>query len=440
MTRKRSKSLFVLFSIILVILLIASFVSFTYPLSVNGNYYSYSSFISNLRLGEDISNGLRIVYRAELPEGELSTNYNNLLQSTKYDLKNIVEASGYQDVTVADYGDDGIVVNIGNILTKTDFSDLINLVGSPETISFYMGDKTETSKPLAVAGDIASVSAQEYYDASTAQNIFYVRIDFKDRVKDYIADETAEGGTMNIYFGDTQFTSMDLGDSGITEGIITIQSEAFDNMTTTTYYANKIKTGMLSLELTQIECDEITPSYGLGADMLLSIAMLVFVVAGFAFLIVKYKHMGWIACFNLLFYITIGLFLLQSIPVVNINFAGMVAMLIVFLLAIDSLMTIIERAKAYYNKDTKLHIAFKMAQKESLARIMFNNALMVVAGFICILLPSATLKSFGWVALVMSFVNMFTSLVMMRLFVNMYLPFNNTDGKKCNFHKGGKNA
>lgn len=440
MTRKRSKGLFVVLSIILTILLIASFVSFTYPLSVNGNYYSYSSFISNLRLGEDISNGLKIVYRTELPDGELSTNYCTLLNSTKHDLKEIIESSGYQDVTVSDYGTDGIVVNIGNIITKSDMTDLINLVGSPETISFYLGEKTETSKPLVVANDIKSVSAQEYYDASTAKNIFYVRIDFKDQLKDYLAEKTAEGGTLNIYLGESQFTSMDLGSTGITEGIITIQSDAFTGMDTTTYYANKIKTGTLGLELTQIECEEITPSYGIGGDMLLSIAMVIAVVACFVLLIVKYKHVGWLACYNLLFFITIGLFLLQSIPLVNINFAGILAMMLTLVLSVDSLITIIEKAKSYYNRDAKLHVAFKMAQKDSLARIMFTNALVALAGFVCLLLPSATLKSFGWVSMVMSLVNIFTSLVMMRLFINMYLPFNNTDGKKCNFHKGGKNA
>lgn len=440
MTKKRSKCLIVVFAILLVILLVASFVNFTYPLSINGNYYSYSNFVSNIRLGEDIGESLRIVYRTELPYGELETNYAVLLDSTKAELKDIVEGTGYQDVTVATRGEDEIILTIGNILTKSDSADLINLIGSPETISFYMGDKSETTTPLAVAKDIKSVSSQEYYDSSTGTNIYYVRIDFNDNVKGKIATKTASGGTMNIYFGDTQFTSMDLGDRGITDGVITIQSDAFTSMELTTYYANKIKTGMLDLELTQIECANVTPSYGKGAGLLLAIAMVVFILAAFVLLIIKYKHIGWIACFNLLFFITINLFLLQSIPFVNINFAGMVAMLVSFIIAADSIMTIYEKAKAYYNADTKLYIAFKVAQKDSLFRILFNNALFIVAGFICVLLPSAILKSFGWVALVTAFVNMFTSLAMMRLFIKMYLPFNNLDGKKCNFHKGGQDA
>jgi hypothetical protein len=55
-------------------------------------------------------------------------------------------------------------------------------------------------------------------------------------------------------------------------------------------------------------------------------------------------------------------------------------------------------------------------------------------------MPSLPIQSFGWVALVMPIVSVFCSQALMRLFIKMYLALNNTDGKKCNFHKGGKNA
>ena len=120
MTKKRSKSLFILFSILLVLCLVACFVNFTYPLSVNGNYYSYSNFVSNLKLGEDVSRSLRIVYRAEQSEDEINTKYNELRVATMNDLAEIVKAEGYKDVTVAEYGEDCIVVQVGNLLTIED--------------------------------------------------------------------------------------------------------------------------------------------------------------------------------------------------------------------------------------------------------------------------------------------------------------------------------
>ena len=81
-----------------------------------------------------------------------------------------------------------------------------------------------------------------------------------------------------------------------------------------------------------------------------------------------------------------------------------------------------------------------MSMKENLARSMFVNALVAIAGLICIFMPVLSVQSFGWVALVLPFVSVFTLHALMRLFIKMYLALNNENGTKCNFHKGGKNA
>ena len=46
MTKNRSKMLIIFLTIILVVGLVASFVNFTYPFSVGGVKYKYSSFIN----------------------------------------------------------------------------------------------------------------------------------------------------------------------------------------------------------------------------------------------------------------------------------------------------------------------------------------------------------------------------------------------------------
>ena len=131
---------------------------------------------------------------------------------------------------------------------------------------------------------------------------------------------------------------------------------------------------------------------------------------------------------------------MQSIPLVHINYAGILAIMVCFVLSVDALVEVLERAKHHYQNEVKLHIAFREAQKETLFKTLFLNAVILVAGFVCVFMPIASVQSFGWVALVLSLVSTFTNLVMMRLFTKMYLALNNEDGKKCNFHKGGKNA
>lgn len=435
MTKKLSRSLFVIFAIILVVGLIACCVNFTYPLSVKGNYYSYSNFVSNLKLGEDISNSLRIVYRAEKAENEADTNYENLLNSTMADLQGIVQSEGYKDVSVSSYldgeGYQNIIVTVGNLLTVDDESFVASLIGNPTAISFS-SDKAKENI-LATGKDIKDVTAGSTptEDGSLA---YYTLIEFNDGIKSKM--ETAGESTVYINIGENQLEWT----YGIKDGLMPLTMENFASILDATTFANQIKTGMLDLSLTQISSDVITPTYGAYANVLIAIIAAVFIIAVFAFLIVKYKQMGWLASFNLLFFIVIGLFLLQSIPLVHINFAGIVAMLIGLVLATDCLMSMLEKAKEHYQNETKLYISFKIAQKETLFKTLFLHAVILVCGFICLFMPNLAIQSFGWVMLVLSLVSTFTNLALMRLFVKMYLALNNENGKKCNFHKGGKNA
>lgn len=437
MTKRRSKSLFVIFTIILVICLIAAFVNFTYPLSINGRYFSYSNFVSNLKLGEDIGSTYRIVYRAELLDGEVESSYGKLTDSAMADLLKIVTDEGFKDATISRYGENQIVLQVA-VASDDDISNLTSLVGEPARISFSMEE--DATKAFVDASNIKAVSAYDYYNNETGEMVYYVRIDFNDDVKDEIATKTKDGGKIYIYFGEELFTQMDLGSSSIDDGMIMIQSDAFTSHSIANTYANKIRSGMLDVNLTKIDAGKMTATYGIGANVYVSVIFAVFAIALLAFMIAKYRDMGLVAVFAMLFYIVLGLFILQSIPAMHINFAGVVGLMLAYLLMADSLISILESAKRHYQADTKLYIAFKLAFKESLTHILVNNTLFALLGFACMFMPSLSIQSFGWVTFVLPFVCVFISLALMRLFVAMYLAINNEDGKKCNFHKGGKNA
>lgn len=427
MTKKRSKSLFVLFSIILVICLIACFVSFTYPLAIKGNYYFYSNFVENLKLGEDVSNSIRIVYETE----DVSTNYNELRRSTMNDLKKIVTDEGFKDVTVAEYGERGISIQIGNILSEEDESRITSLIGKPISISFSTDEAK--SDIFATGKDIKAVTAGSN-PTQTGEMMYFTMVEFNDEIKDTVIEKGKDVIYINI--GEQQLKW----EYGADEGKIPISLTTFTSVLDAQTFANQIRTGMLDLLLTETSTEKISPSYGHLATLFLIIAMVMFVIGAFVFLIVKYREAGVITCFSLLFFIVIGLFFLQSIPLVHINLAGIIAMLLGFTIAVDGAIMILEGAKAHYQKGTQLYISFREAQKESLFKTLFLNAILLVTGFICLFMPVNSIRSFGWVALVLSVVSVFTNLVLMRLFIKMYLALNNENGKKCNFHKGGKNA
>ena len=437
MTKRRSKSLFVIFAIILVVCLLACFVNFTYPLSINGKYFSYSNFVSNLKLGEDIGATYRIVYRAELLDGEVDSSYDKLTNAAMSKLLQIVESEGFKDATISRYGEDQVVLQVA-INDEDDISNLTSLVGEPARISFSASE--DASAAFVDASNIKSVSAYDYYNSENGEMVYYVRIDFNDDVKEKIATATKDGDKIYIYFGEELFTQMDLDGNAIEDGMILIQSDAFTSYLIANTYANKIRSGMLDVNLTKLDAGKMSATYGIGANIYVYAIFAVFAVAVLVLMIVKYRDMGWLSAFAMMFFTVIGLFLLQSIPTVHINFAGVIGMMLGYMLMADSLLSILESAKRHYQADTKLYIAFKLAFKESVVRIFVNNSLFALLGFVCMFMPSLAIQSFGWVSFVLPFVSVFVSLALMRLFVAMYLALNNEDGKKCNFHKGGKNA
>lgn len=433
MTKGRSRSLFIVFTIILTLCLIACFVNFTYPLSVKGKYYSYSSFVSNLKLGEDVGGSLRVVYRAAAKdEYEDPTKYYQLMDSTMDSLEDIVKTQGYQDVTVVRAGDDQIIVTVGNMLTIEDINEVESLIGNPTSISF----STDSAKSdiFATGRDIKKVSAGSNVSQETGELIYYTMIEFKDDVKSKVEEKGAETIYINIGEQQLEWTY------GAENGQIPISLQNFESLQDAITFANQIKTGTLDLSLTQLSSGVITSTYGVSSGVLLGIAMVLLIVAAFVFLIVKYKHAGLLACYNLLFFIVISLFLLQSIPVITINFSAMIAMLVSFILAVDYMVALFEDSKKYYNNQAKLYVAFRESQKKNLFKFLCLSALCLVSGFICLFMPVPGIKAFGWVALICSIVSMFTNLALMRVFIKMYLAFNNENGKKCNFHKGGKHA
>ena len=435
MTKKRSKCLFILFAILLVIGLVATFVNFTYPLSVKGNYYSYSNFVENIKLGEDISSGLRITYRADLPDYEQESNYQNLYNKTIEDLKEILQGQGFKDVTVAGANNNQIIVNVGNIVNEADKNEVVSLLGDMSQICFSLSSNKDEA--FATAQDIEKI---ETLNVASDKTYFYVRVSFKSSSMPKIEEATKDGGSLSIILGDTTIGSMEIESSTLANGYLDIYSEDFVDQATANTYANKLKTGTFALQLIELENSIISASYGAGANIYLSVAIAVLVVAVFAYLIYKFKHMGWISSFAMMFFLVLSLFLLQSVPLVHVNFGGILGFVLAFVVAADTIFAMIDKAETHYQSDVKLFISFKMAQKETLFRTLISNVILLLAGFICMFMPQMAVQSFGWVVFVMSFVSAFTSLVLMKLFIKMYLPLNNNNGSKCNFHKGGKNA
>jgi len=435
MTKRRSIYIFILLSIILAIGLIACFVSFSYPLSINGNYYRYSCFVEELVLGSDIADGVTISYRATLPEGLSDKNYDTYLDNTVLGLKEILADSGYADSSVSVLGEDKIYVEVGDISSKEDAQSVISLIGNPQKLVFSSDSTYTKDSANNIAGRFVKSVSVKSQDANTT--IYYVDIQLNKegtKLLENLTEKIVEDkGTLYMYLGETAISSNTI-EQAITDGHITMYSEEnFVDKKTTQSFVNNIKTGLLDLDLTQLESATISASFGSKVMIWLSIGITALIILAFAYLGWKYRTLGLVAIFNLLFFIVIGLGLIQSIPFMHLNYSGFFALALFFVVALICHIYILEGAREEFKTGKKLHTCLKLSQKNSMGTILLINVFGFIASVVCSIISTLSLQSFGMVGLVLSIVNTFTSLVWFKMLLKLYVVLNKNNGKLCNF-------
>ena len=441
MTKNRSKMLIIFLAIILTIGLVASFINFSYPLSVGGVKYKYSSFANELVLGSDISDGVLIEYKANVRNDADKDNYSALMNETINGIKVILEDSGFKNSTVTQNGDDCIRVEVGSIVNRDDQSEAIGLIGSPKLLTF--SSSTNVSDAFMTASEVEKVEAKEF--SNGVQTAYYVEITFTDKGFDIISKKSEEiakeGGTIYMLLGDTQIGSST---QAITTKTLSLSGENFIDMKTTKGYATQIRTGMLPLELISTYNGAISASAGVRGNvtnpmLYIWVAFGLMVVASIVFFVLRYKQIGLMAMFNMMFYVVLGLFFLQSVPLVHINLSGVFAMILGYVLAVVALTNTLENARNEYAKGKKLHTCLKQSINSTISSTITVNVMFALVGIVCALMPTMSVQSFGIVTMVLSLVNIFCAQALMRLMIKLYLPLNPEDGSKCNFTKEGLN-
>lgn len=437
MTKNRSKMLIIFLSLLLIIGLVASFISFVYPFSINGVEYKYTSFVHELVLGSDIGDGVLLEYHANLREDySQNDDFDSLMEDTIVGLKDILEDSGFKNSTIVRNGESGIRIEVGGIVDKDDSNEVISLIGSPEQLVF---SSSESAEDAFMTGEyVSKVEAKQM--SNGVQTVYYVEITFTDAGFEIIKDKSAEiideGGSFYMLLGSTQVGSSS---EAVTTKSISMSSDNFVDLKTTEQYAIQIRTGMLPLDLVCSYYGTISAGLGYNSMLYIWIVLAIMIVASFAFFIIRYKQIGAMAMFNMMFYLVLALFFLQAVPLVHINFSGVLAIILSYVIACVGLMLTLENAKQEYKKGKKLHICLHQGINNSLISNITINVMLILAGIVSALMPNMAIQSFGIVSLVLGFINIFTSQVLMRLMINLYLPFNPEDGKKCNFIREGSN-
>ena len=430
MTKRKSKRRFILMSLVLLVGILLSVLTFDIPFTD----YTYNGFLNAIPLGFDLQGGVSVVFEASLPDDNPTGDLSLGMEGTISRIQLLLENQGYTEHFVYKQGNNRIVVEVSK-LTDTDY--LFEKLNEPA--NFKITTENDALADARLTGDDisnAGYSAQKGNDGVLQHGVVIV---FNDEGKQKFADLTGElaenSGTMYIFVGDSTSPLTSLtASAAITNGTVFISSSAMTEESAKDM-ALQILSGSFESKLTLLENNIVSASLGMNALKLGTISVFVSLLIALTLLIVFYRDFGLLSVFTTGFWSVLVLFFLQAVPFSTVSLSSFAGLILSILIQTLSFIVIHENIKSENAKGKKLHMSVKAGMKKSILTIVDFHVLPLIASIIMLVMGSSTIKGFAVALFLGVAVSLFTSLVLFKWFLNMYLPFNSTNVKKFNLEK-----
>ena len=132
------------------------------------------------------------------------------------------------------------------------------------------------------------------------------------------------------------------------------------------------------------------------------------------------------------------MFFLMAVPYVQLTLPGIAGIILSVGMAIDGSVIIFERIKEEYASGKKMHNAFNDGFKRSVNAILDGQITTLIAAVILAILGTGTIKGFAIVLLIGLCVSLFTSLVVQRGLLKIYLALNSKNPKRAGLEREEK--
>lgn len=369
--------------------------------------YTFNGFVNSINLGLDLKGGLAVVYNTnQLEEGD----YGTQLDATVDILSELIK--GYTEATVAKQGSTQIRIEVPNIDEPEVLLSLID--------TSILEIKTTEDGEAELTGENI-INAE--YDGTSG---YGVRLEFDEEGTEIFKKLTTDNSTLYLTLGDTNLSLP-------VEGPISDGKTAFygfQSKSEAENFALKVLSATYPLELVQESVSNIVPTLGENTLTYSLIAGGIALLIIFVLMFVLYGELGLIADLVLVIYTILLFFFLQAVPFVQLTLPGIAGIILSLAMAIDGNIIICERIKEEYKLGKKIPAAFKSGFKRSVSAIVDGNVISIIAAIVLILLGTGPIKGFATVLLIGVLISLFTSLVVTRSLINLYLPLNSTNAKK----------
>lgn len=399
--------------------MVASFVSFDFNSPFNGQPYTYNGFVNSISLGLDLKGGALAVYEASPIEGDSNADMDSRINATKARLQSLLTGKGFPEAVVSSQGN-RIRVEVPDV---ADPQAIFNIIGQPASLEIK---------------DVNDINAAPIL---TGRHIRHVYATMQNGEPGVVIEFTPEGSTLffemtsnlvgqsTYIFINGKLESSPTVNSAIAGGSTFISGGSMNNLEEAEKFATMILSGTFSVNLKLIENAVISATLGQEALQLAIIAGAIGFLLVLLFMAFVYRGLGVVAGIALLFYFVLMLFFLQAIPLVQLTLPGIAGIILSIGMAVDGNIIMFERIKDEYRLGKRIPAAVNAGFKKSLGAIVDASLTTLIVAFVLLIFGTGAIQGLAITLIIGITLSMFTSLVVTRTLIKLYLPINSTNAK-----------
>ncbi len=416
MNKKTAIKRLIFILIITVIGILLSVCSFQIP----GSLYDYNGFANSIKLGLDLKGGVVAVYDCYEIEG-IEGSLDEKIDATVLRLTDMLTSKGYTEAAVTRQGSNQIRVEVPDVSNS---QELLNMIGKPAKLEFK---EKEDDKEAKLTGEHI-----EAVEASYQNGEWGVSIDFNSEGTIIFAEmtETAYNNSqapIYIYLDGELISQPNV--QTVISGGTTFISGSYDQEGAESF-AMQILSGTYSVTLDVSSSELVSATLSDNAIMKCLIAGLIGLAVVILIMIILYRDLGLIASLTLIINLVLMMFFLMAVPYVQLTLPGIAGIILSIGMAVDGSVIIFERIKEEYASGKRMQNAFNDGFKKSVSAILDGQITTIIAAVVLAILGTGTIKGFAIVLLIGICVSLFTSLVVQRGLLKMYLAINPKNPKR----------
>ena len=430
---------FVLVAIIAVLGILLCVCPFSVPYSTD----NYNGIIPAINKGVELNGGISAIYECSLSNGS-SNGLTDAVDSSLEKIERMLETEKFDELYVSRQGGNKVYV-LASGKYANEGNSAFDFIAKAENLSFTAISVEDNENPEIFAD--SSVIYKAYADYDYEAEAYGVKIEFTSNgskklkeLKDYA--NSLSNDKVYLYLGEIStgniLAEVDVDDLGGDSLFIT-GSTSGSYKTSTAEEARSVAYtlvgGSFDVELKLLETSRISPVFGKNTNLYLSIALASIVVAVFVCLLIRYRHLGLLAILALTFYMILFAFFMMALPFITLNIAGVVGSVVAFFIATLAIVFIYEKIKDEYALGKKIHLSCKGGFKRALWTVLDSHFIIIIISLFMWIFAPSILKGFGIALILGALLSMFTSLVVLRIFVRDYLRINSTKAKKMALYR-----